>query len=138
MNIKDFVTYEQALALRELGFKEECLFHYTTYKALEGNEVRGSTDWSMESVSTEVLYKSFNYFKEIDIDAPTLAQSQKWLRKEKRYSVEELYDCDDKWSYFIVRMSDGEFIRHVSDFNSPEEALSEGITECIKILNEYL
>lgn len=131
MNTEDFVTYKQALALKELGFDLKVNHYYDD----EGYIIENLADYSEEVPYGEYTsYDNFNY--EDFYSAPTLAQAQKWLRKNKRYSVEELYDCDDKWSYFIVRMSDGEYIRHIRDFNSSEEALSAGITECLKLLEK--
>ena len=134
MKNKDFVTYEQAVALKKLGFREKCLCHYTfgefvinNYVVNEEKDEYVYVDNLLDSLNTDTLGDNI-------CDAPTLSQVQTWLRKEKRYSVEELYDCDDKWSYFIVKMSDGEYIKHISDFNSPEEALSAGISEAIKFL----
>ena len=133
MENKEFVTCEQAIKLRELGFKERCYQFYDCAGTLCDNFKYFHGEDAI--ITSDDFCISHNSSQKEDIwDAPTLSQVQTWLRKEKRYSVEELYDCDDKWSYFIGRMSDGEYIKHISDFNSPEEALSAGISETIKIL----
>lgn len=74
---------------------------------------------------------------------PTLWEAQKWLREERNIDVLPRRGCitNDKQRYQVVIYinynrnqilldNDGE------DYSSPEEALSEGIKEAIKILKE--
>lgn len=135
MNTEDFVTYSQALALKKLGFREECLFAYNA----EGIFCPNFTfDNDGEKTTTYNLYYSenkSNSFREV-CDAPTLAQAQKWLRKHKHYSIEVSLDKNHTplWQSFVVRLSDVKNIKNVIFCASYEEALSAGITECLKIL----
>lgn len=74
----------------------------------------------------------------------TLYEAQKWLREEKDIDVLIKLGCADVYSslkhYSVYLSYIGSFIRrfqYLSDeFNSYEEALSEGIKVAIKILKE--
>lgn len=134
--MEDFVTYEQALALKRLGFKEECLFFYNVHGEFNPNSVYdGYSDVNDASRSLNLQGRS-----KLAGDAPTLVQTQKWLRKEKG-----LYLI---WDMGQDRKHDSKFAWYVCDrhgyivdtlaseikYDSPEEALSEGITECLNFL----
>ena len=132
MPIEDFVTYEQALALKKLGFKEECLYHYR-YSIFSDNYYE-----SADGAYVSDLYKSHNsksYEKNVICDAPTLAQAQKWLRKEKDYYIEPRLFYD-KLHTDCKSSTRGKYwqIEHGKYYFSYEEALSAGITECLKLL----
>lgn len=73
---KEFVKYEQALALKELGFNESCL---GIYYGNGDNEFMG---YSLES-SKELT----NKFKELGhISAPLYQQTFRWFREKQYYS----------------------------------------------------
>lgn len=133
MNKEDFVTYEQALALKKLGFNERCLYYYNANEQIVANE----RDYQ-EEVSVKDLYISYNseYTSYNRIDAPTLAQAQKWFR-QKGYSIEAMLCVNKTYRCDIFSIED---FRHVSfkimDMTSYEEALSAGITECLKLLEK--
>lgn len=133
MNTEDFVTYEQALALKKLGFVEKCLYYYNANAQIVANE----RDYQ-EEVSVKDLYTSYNgeYTSYNRVDAPTLAQAQKWLRKEKDIIVLATCDLDYKNGHSWYWLIDVNF--EVEDpnrsHNSYEEALSAGIDKCLKLL----
>lgn len=124
MNTEDFVTYEQALALKKLGFDLKTEYYSSKLTGINFSNVPENFN---------------NTFVNGVCSVPTLAQAQKWLRKEKKYSVEAFFerikDSKEQWSYFISNIlnssQDGQSIGY---FYSYEEALSAGITECLKLL----
>ena len=66
---KEFVTYEQALALKELGFNEECFGYYVITTLL---------------ITTDNVYDS----KEIPtIKAPLKQQVFRWFREKKLHNT---------------------------------------------------
>ena len=67
---KEFVTYEQALALKELGFDEPCLTYYHENQRLESEIVfiKGSKFWNLPDIS--------------EIAAPTFSQAFRWFREK--------------------------------------------------------
>ena len=107
---KDYCDYETCVALKELGF-------YTTH----------TTSWSIEGRPIIHLY-----------------DAQKWLREEKKIDVMVQLDTKDihlSSKYYSIYMSymsrfRREFSYIFKNFDSYEEALSEGIKKAVKILKE--
>lgn len=136
MNTEDFVTYEQALALKKLGFREDSFYHYDLIdKQLKPNKCYS------DGICLLGDFLGNHEYSANEVSAPTLAQAQKWLRKEKKYSVEAFFerikDSKEQWSYFRSNTLDSsQDDQSIGYFNSYEEALSAGITECIKILEK--
>ena len=79
MNNKDFIKYEQALALKELGFDEPCFSLMTPNGTLESIEME---DW--EKVSGTVL-------------APLKQQVFRWFRE--KYNIVSSIDYMKRTSY---------------------------------------
>jgi hypothetical protein len=110
---KDYCDYDTCVALKELGFPIDW-FEDETYH--ENN--------------TEI----------------SLYEAQKWLREEKDIDVLIKLECKDVYSslkhYSVYLSYIGSFIRRfqylLDEFNSYEEALSEGIKIAVKILKEKL
>lgn len=139
MSPEDFVTYEQAQALKRLGFRENCLYYYYN-GTLYSNDVYNAYS-SLHKV--EALYMVHNIAKELLIyDAPTLWDAQKWLIKEKKYYVNPDADVSDCWFWEIVNLRNSDLVcmwnlpNQPNHYSSYEEALSAGITETLKILEE--
>ena len=80
------------------------------------------------------------------VNRPLLYEAQKWLREEKDIDVLIKLECKDVYSslkhYSVYLSYIGSFIRRfqylLDEFNSYEEALSEGIKIAVKILKEKL
>lgn len=144
MNIEDFVTYEQALVLKRLGFKEPCLYYYFNY-TLFSNDVyahRIDRNSFRRRYSVDALNKTRNVSKEPKVcDAPTLAQVQKWLREKEVFLFISLeVDSSEKSKFYWYINDINGFIPDDllpnNSFNTYEEALSAGITECLKRLEK--
>ena len=113
---KDYCDYETCVALEELGFP------------IRRIKVKG------EEKNVPIL----------------LYEAQKWLREEKGMLVDSMVFADnsidadgkvvDRWIYYscaILNTSTAEFIRSYDqsdEYDTYEEALSEGIKEAVKIL----
>ena len=148
MNTEDFVTYEQALSLKKLGFIEECLYYYDLEGRLCPNGINIGLFECVEDYKNkqpvyidEGLHTENLLCPNIDIcDAPTLAQAQGWLRKEKNYYVNPDADVSDCWLWEIVNLRNSDLVcmwnlsNQPNHYNSYEKALSAGITECLRIL----
>lgn len=130
------VSYTQALDLKGLGFSEECLYHYK-YRKLLPNEYMNDPGYYY--IPLKDHYKSINREcpGENNIcDAPFLWQVQEWLISKGLLIV--IYSMSfESWQYRICRKGqkfmDSELYE---DFESYQDALSDGITECLKILSE--
>lgn len=73
--MEDFVTFEQAKKLKELGFDWECFAYYLYDDNLEiGRQLQKyNSEWHLINLGY--------------ISAPTLSQAQKWLREEKHLLI---------------------------------------------------
>lgn len=132
MNKEDFVTYEQAISLRELGFDEECTHYF-----IQGNQGLQEVQprhFGMYYISYDFNYDDSNELFEELISAPTLAQVQKWFRKNKQIHVEPNIINENTFRYSIKSVPYSLYRITEDIFNSYEEALLSGITECIKFL----
>ena len=133
MNTEDFVTYEQALALKKLGFDYKCNHFYHLYD-------------DEEVISVSKVYENFNIYDRM-WSAPTLAQTQKWLREKKSlYTFADggVFDKGDRPIYYPVILDVANEHNEISTndniennwnkYYTPEKALSAAITECLKLL----
>lgn len=118
--MEDFVSFELAKKLKEKGFREPCLAHYTN-KKLEFNNV-----CQCEHVELGDLYQIWSDGIEAFVDAPTISQVLKWLRDEHVFHVEILREKHEGWQYFI-QLSDASYTGHGSNYDSYEAAALAGI-----------
>jgi hypothetical protein len=87
---KEFVPYEQSLALKELGFDEPCIGRYyykESYPMLNPN-----------SGETELVFEFGQYIKqtEITILAPLYQQAFRWFRE--KYELRSYIYSDFSWN----------------------------------------
>ncbi len=138
MNIEDFVTYEQAVKLKEYGFDWPCI-----------------AKWAVEPFGRPALIGSTAFVfknsecKGRDVCAPTMAQAAKWLREVKGLFI-SIWLCAAGYGWSLEKCGDlncnGTFIAEHDEnsgndkdsgmFTTYEKALSSGIDEALKIL-EY-
>lgn len=150
---ENFVTSKIAHKLKEKGFNQKCLAYYD----VEDNVgLLYNTQYIDEAIPcqyTDLLqcHNTGEAEPQIDdsgfcVDAPTISQVLKWLRKEKKIHIEPCIladgdtDVDGKiityytyWSFRITSIESGDMIyseyEHTNDrrFNSFEEAALSGI-----------
>lgn len=141
MDKEDFVTYEQADTLKGLGFNLKCNYAYSNEnKELIENIEDDYNISPYHDFNNETYGVSTNH-----ISAPTLSQVQKWLYKTFGLCIITSINNVDKYWIFIIKQvvflpnnkpySIGR-IKKESNFITPEEALSKGITECLKLLKK--
>ena len=150
---KDFCDYDTCVALEELGYNRGA---YAYYFPNHKEDLIFNTH-QMRGCSINEMLKGYNtYPKDVMgcefIDAPTMWEAQKWLREEKRISV-EVDSCAGGYvwelckAYHIDWFSGGTTIYTEEDPNNPllndcgkydsfEVALLEGIKAAVKILKE--
>jgi hypothetical protein len=93
---KEFIPYEQALALKELGFDEPCFGRYyykESYPMLKPN-----------SGETELVFEFGQYIKqtEITILAPLYQQAFRWFREKYGLHPHFCFFTDEKlWNVDI-------------------------------------
>ena len=119
---KEFIPYEQALALKELGFDDYCLTSY-----LNGNLQTGISEifWFQHS------YRSHK--KQEFVSAPTFSQAFRWFR-EKYGLPSWIYTSNNKEYWYSV-LKDGRML--VRDYK-PFETYEEAELACLKKLIEIV
>lgn len=121
-NNMEFVTFELANKLKKKEFKEECLCHY----------IGEDLVYNIESpIANNQLWFCHNKYDNIwhrdNVDAPTISQVLKWLRKEKKMHIIIPASFEDGY-WWEVR----DFNREISEYSyveytSYEEASLAGI-----------
>lgn len=145
---KDYCDYDTCVALKELGYKVPTSAYYmpnNNQLIFVSNPFRGGyvidCFYSYNSFPKNVMTSNY-------IDAPTMWEAQKWLREEKRIIIEATFNlmykgqprfnwrvlynlAQHKGAYYTL-----DSVNSKEDYDSFEEALSEGIKKAVKILKE--
>ena len=101
---KEFIPYEQALELKELGFGELCLFYYGDNEALR-------------------IYHQSEIGEDL-VGAPLYQQVFRWFREKHNMHFFAQYFTDGKWRSTHSK----------KEFNSYEEAELECLKNLIEIV----
>jgi len=120
----EFIPYEQALALKELGFDEPCFGRYyykESYPMLNPN-----------SGETELVFEFGQYIKqtEITILVPLYQQAFRWFRE--KYGLSGNIDCCDKLCEWNIKSSKLD----KSIFSNKIQSYEEAELECLKKIIE--
>ena len=124
---KEFIPYEQALALKELGFDEPCLAYW--YNETPTNPegqclVYYKKPWDEQKIINGIIR---DYYV-----APTYSQSFRWFRGKYKIRFIIQSSMSDLGEYFKVIFPNGEQ-RNVS-YNTYEEAELACIKQLIEIV----
>jgi hypothetical protein len=113
--MKDFVQYEEALELKQLGFDEPCFGWFASDRTLV-KEVTEKTDFTL---------------------APTYSQAFRWFRE--KYNINTVISWrDDLLNYDIslTEMKKHGYFYYKDNFTTYEEAELECLKQLIKIVKE--
>lgn len=138
---KDYCDYETCITLKELGYNQSSIAFYPCQDIIvDCVDLNGDLYEAEYDKGSLVLYSSLNN-KNNDINkvkAPLLYEAQKWLREEKgiRIEIPIWLTNDGVWKYNFGLRTREVYNRGIGEWNSYEEALSEGIKEAVKILKE--
>jgi hypothetical protein len=127
---KEFIPYEQALALKELGFAEPCIYHY-----------KRNEEGKHSSTPTFEMLTPFgdNHNKlESRASAPLYQQAFRWFReKHKLYHTINMFGDWDKpqYSYLVSgrTMNNPAHMWYFEDKDSHEEAELACLNKLIEI-----
>lgn len=132
----DYCDYETCVALKELGYKVPTSAYYmpnNNQLIFVSNPFRGGyvidCFYSHNSFPKDVMTSNY-------IDAPTMWEVQKWLRKKKQIEIVVLSRGMIGAPYYFQVYTEDDVTADDKDYASFEEALSEGIKEAVKILKE--
>ena len=122
---KDFVPYEQALALKELGFDEPC-FGFYTYKG----GIRRYTNFDGELNDFQTLKNSSIIMGNGWCAVPTFSQAFRWFReKHELYSF--VFKFDEGFGYETYKEG-------VTQTNESFDTYEEAELACLKKLIEIV
>lgn len=140
---EDYVSYELAKKLKECGFNEPCDHYYTPNKAMR---IVKDNALAPETANNRFL----DEIADGCCAAVPLWQAQKWLREEKGihvaadvfsdYSTDadgKICDMWDFWGFDLYAVVGGEKITDDDgEYDSYEQALSEGIKSALELIKE--
>ena len=126
--MEDYVTFEQAKKLKKFGFDWECNHYYDKQEQFE-----------------QVVVSNYDNYYNCNSDdfedacsAPTLSQSQKWLREVKEICVTssiKIHKGKYKFNWSITLFKEGRGIWDESViYDTYEQALSAGIDKALELL----
>jgi hypothetical protein len=112
---KDFVEYEEALELKQLGFDEPC---FGVYATKDGYVRKSAYDENG--------------------DAPTYSQAFRWFREKYGHHFQPFVDDNQTFGYLITYFTDeGRIDKPIKrGFKTPEEAEIVCLRQLIEILKE--
>ena len=133
MTHEDFVNFEQAKALKELGFDWKVFFQFNyRTKEIEPNEGN--------SYSEGGPFDTYDVLEDVTkygcIPAPTLAQAQKWLREIKgKIIIPCVMHIENIMKYdFYIADEPIDLFDYSDGFDTYEQALSAGIDKALEFL----
>jgi hypothetical protein len=124
----EFVSYEQSLELKELGFDEPCFGWY------DGKYT--------SSINQDYCKNSEKWLNTIHCAAPLYQQAFRWFREKYSTHVEIHENTDweednESWSFVIFKYKLGDndgMISSTVDYNTYEEAELECLIKLIEIV----
>ena len=138
---KEFVPYEIALALKELGFRESCFAYYNNHLP-KNNRQRGLilSQYSVQDHNDETEGDN------LICSAPLYQQAFRWFREKyglhpsfTRYKSSSINREPTIFTHlYEIQIIDenADKIFHVGDFNSLEEAELECLKKLIEIVKD--
>ena len=124
---KEFIPYEQALALKELGFdKEICFGRWTTYPDGEGflDTTKHSIYQGRDDLNRQCL-------------APLYQQAFTWFREKYGLCTQDFIDLDNKFTKNIVQINkNSQDFFYLDYYKTYEEAEFECLKKLIEIVKE--
>jgi hypothetical protein len=114
---KEFVTYELALRMKQLGFNEPCLAFY-------GDE----NDFSMDSS------RKNNPFRKTECVAPTYSQAFRWFREKYGLFTQpnRTVDKEGAWYYFSIETKRTDVCEGSFSYEEAELACMEKLIEIVE------
>ncbi len=125
MNNEDFVTYDIAVRLKEVGFGWPCRTYW----------MKAYIDKDIMTLREDLRGSNHNEYAPDYYSAPTLAQAQKWLLGKGYYINVQLLSRNI-WSYVIENEYGDEIHSVLQTWDCYESALSAGTEAALKLIEE--
>ena len=137
---KEFLTYEDALALKELGYKEKCLASFYTYDIenfkKDKFDYRGKFNIDYSGEDDYVINTDKSYY----VTTPLYPQAFRWFREKGIYG-EPTSDLsnnleDRVFVYSSYSESGGYFVDRSEEYDTYEEAQLACLRKLIERLKQ--
>jgi hypothetical protein len=115
---KEFVTYEQALALKELGFDEPCIL---LYRGLDTQPVC-QMGYGLETEKNSDYNDETNYW----LTVPTYSQAFRWFREKYNFEYQIIKSANGNYSV-VIHLNTQEYLDKIS---TQPHACIEEVTDC--------
>jgi hypothetical protein len=126
---KEFVPYEEALALKELGFDEPCLGYYHVCNTDELKEIYECDYFFHE--------KSGNFNSNcLLLAAPTFSQAFRWFREKYKIMYTVNYNSNDKWYGSFTKIGGDYSSDYTENFETFEEAQLASLNKLIELCKQ--
>ena len=124
---KEFIPYEQALALKELGFDEPCLFAFDNC----------STPMRCSNLRTnEQKFNGVNYNSSTYTSQPTFSQAFRWFREKYKLHSTITSISQESWQWHITKPGESLGKLYEEDFYNYEEAELACLKKLIEIVKK--
>ena len=133
---QEFIPYEQALALKELGFDEPCFGKYLTSLQSDWKEF----ELILEMGMNEEFEDNRNiYLLEGACSAPTFSQAFRWFREKYKINPQIAFceysiESENSWKFTFDNPTKRQFWQ--GEFDNYEEAELECLKKLIEIVNQ--
>jgi hypothetical protein len=120
---KEFIPYEQALALKELGFVEKC------YRGYDKNQIL----FYSQQDSGHLL----NYSVGMNVSAPLYQQAFRWFRD--KYNIDgfiRIEPLNEKYGFVIYNREKDNFKEFSTDYTKTEDAELSCLIKLIEIVKK--
>jgi hypothetical protein len=124
---KEFIPYEQALVLKELGFDEPCLVFWTNTPKYKGDNIQLCITDGMHGYSPDSISFKQDFLREGEVLAPLYQQAFRWFRDKHN-----LHCNIDPWGYCIYDDNQTE----KTGFKSYKKSQTECLKKLIEIVKE--
>jgi hypothetical protein len=115
---KEFIPYEQALELKQLGFNELCLFYYTDNESLR-------------------IYHQSEIYDDL-VGAPLYQQAFRWFRDRHGLYADLFVDDDQTFGFCVSSFAEEGRCRLDKPIKRQFSTYKESELECIKFLIEIV
>ena len=137
---KDFIPYEQSLALKELGFNEKCYGYYTNNKEYFYFDVDDLSSAYTKNIDNLIV----NSVDGLECTAPLYQQAFRWFREEHdlyhAITIADLgkFETGSPDFQSAIYSKDPVVITNIDKCNTHEEAELECLKKLIEIVKEKL
>lgn len=123
---KEFIPYELALKLKELGFDEECLAGYI--------RLRGSNSWELAFYKDRII--NFNRTSNLYVSAPLWQQAFDWFREKYSLHTEIRSYTAERFTFVIQELKNTVNYIEYGGINNIFKTYKEARQDCLEKLIE--